>query len=454
MSQAPSTRRRVTIGAALAVTTVLAACSPAAQQNTSDAEETEAAEVTTVAFRLWDDQVAASYEESFAAFTEENPDVRVELNVIPWASYWDQLPVDVGAGAIDDIFWVNSSNFIQYAQAGSLVDIGELLPEQVGDWAPAVVEQYSIDGSLWGVPQLTDGGGIFYNVELLDAAGVDPTTLTWAPGAGEGDTFLAAAQALTLDGSGRTADAPDFDGSDLAQYGFNAALDLQAIYFPWVAANGGIWQAEGSNEFVYGDDPRTVEAIEYLVDLINEHNVSPSAADTNENGDFNRDQFLQGNLAIFQSGTYNLANVRDGAEFEWALAPAIAGPEGSAIVGNGIVAAASSASENPEAVTRVLEWIGSTEGSSYIGATGAALPGVISAQQSYLDYWETEGVDVSPFLEATTGLTAEAPRGTGGPASNEASLPILREVFLGRIPVAEGLSQAQQAANDAIEDPR
>ncbi len=41
------------------------------------------------------------------------------------------------------------------------------------------------------------------------------------------------------------------------------------------------------------------------MDLINKEHVAPSAADTNDNGDFSRDQFLQGKIALFQSGAYN-----------------------------------------------------------------------------------------------------------------------------------------------------
>lgn len=68
------------------------------------------------------------------------------------------------------------------------------------------------------------------------------------------------------------------------------------------------------------DTPEGVAATQYVVDLINEHHVAPSAADTNDNGDFSRDQFLQGKLALFQTGAYNIANIRDGADFEWAIA--------------------------------------------------------------------------------------------------------------------------------------
>lgn len=446
-----STRARLARATSLlAASALLAACSPAGSGSTAAAGDSGA---TTVTFRLWDEQVAKAYEKSFAEFTAQNPDIIVDVNVVPWASYWDQLPIDVGAGTIDDIFWLNSSNVARYAQADQLLDISDALGDAADGWQASVVDQYTIDGSLWGVPQLSDANGVFYNADLLDAAGIDPSNLaglTWVPGAGPQDTLLPALQALTLDSTGRTAADPAFDAGAISQFGYNAALDLQAIYYPFVGSNGGAWQAEDSDAYVFADDARSVEAIAYVVDLINTHHVSPSAADTNDNGDFSRDQFLQGKLAIFQSGTYNLANVRDGADFTWGLTTVPQGPVGSVTVANGIIAAASSATEHEEAVTKVLEWIGSDEGASYIAADGSAFPAVTGAQQTYLDYWDGEGVDVAPFLDAAEGATIGAPHGAKAGAGATAAAEVLKEVFLGRLDVTTGLAQAQEAANTAI----
>src|SRR5699024_11475348 len=68
-----------------------------------------------------------------------------------------------------------------------------------------------------------------------------------------------------------------------------------------------------------------IEVIQYLSDLINVDHVAPSAADTNENGDFTRDLFTQGKLGLFQSGPYNLAAIAEGVDdsFEWAIAPPV-----------------------------------------------------------------------------------------------------------------------------------
>lgn len=433
----------------LAAVALLAACSPSG----SDTSAAAGGDSTTVTFRLWDEQVAKAYKASFAAFTAQNPDITVDVTVVPWASYWDQLPIDVGAGTIDDIFWLNSSNVARYAAAGQLVDITDALGSASDGWQTSVVDQYTIDGSLWGVPQLSDANGVFYNADLLDDAAIDPAELaglSWVPGAGPQDTLLPALQALTLDSAGRTAADPAFDAGTISQFGYNAALDLQAIYYPFVGSNGGAWQATDSDTYVFADDARSVEAIGYVVDLINTHHVSPSAADTNDNGDFSRDQFLQGKLALFQSGTYNLANVRDGADFTWGLTTVPQGPAGSVTVANGIIAAASSATKHEDAVTKVLEWIGSDEGSSYIAADGSAFPAVLGAQQTYLDYWSGEGVDVTPFLDAAEGTTIGAPHGAKAGAGATAAAEVLKEVFLGRLDVPTGLTQAQEAANSAI----
>ncbi|MFP3670653.1 hypothetical protein SB717_36830, partial [Priestia sp. SIMBA_032] len=87
------------------------------------------------------------------------------------------------------------------------------------------------------------------------------------------------------------------------------ANDLNAIYINYLGSNGAALQK--GNRFVF-DSSQGVQAFQYVVDLIEKYHVAPSAADTNTNGDFSRDQFTQGRLALFQTGSYNLANVEQG----------------------------------------------------------------------------------------------------------------------------------------------
>ena len=69
-----------------------------------------------------------------------------------------------------------------------------------------MVEQFTRGGTLWAVPQLTDAGiAVYYNADLLAAAGVDPAdlaTLRWSPDGG--DTLRPLLARLTVDADGHT----------------------------------------------------------------------------------------------------------------------------------------------------------------------------------------------------------------------------------------------------------
>jgi multiple sugar transport system substrate-binding protein len=404
-----------------------------------------------VTVKLWDEAVAASYENSFAQFTKSHPDITVDVVVDPWATYWDNLVTDVAGGTAADIFWLNTF-FTTYADNGNLIDIGAEFGDSAADgWEPAVVAQYTRDGKLWGVPQLADGGkALLYNAGLLTDAGLSPDSLeglTWSP-TGAGDTFLPVAQALTLDSAGLRADEPGFDGNDLAQYGYNAAFDQDAIIFNYVGSNGGTWRTEDGFEFA---STAAAEAIGYAADLVTTHHVAPSAADTNENGDFSKEQFLQGNLALFETGLYNLKEVVDGAQFEWGVAPVPAGPAGARTVTNGIIAAGNAATANRDATLEVLRWLGSPEGSAAIGETGSAVPAVVAARDSYTAFWNEQGIDISPFFAGET-FTLPVLKSTHAQEAEAEYTPIFKSIFLGDTDLDSGLTEAQDKANAALVD--
>ena len=398
---------------------------------------------TVVTVRLWDDQVAAAYRESFDAFSREHPDIEVRTNLVSYASYFDTLRTDVAGGGADDIFWINNSHLAEYADNGRLMPI-----TASADWEPSVVGQFTRGGALWGVPQLTDAGiAMYYNADLLDAAGVTTQALgaaRWDPDPAK-DNLRPLLARLTVDAAGRTADTAGFDARRVRQWGYNAANDLQGINLNYIGSAGGTFSE--SDQFTY-DSPQAAAGLGYVIGLINSDHVAPPASDTNDNGDFSRNQFLSGRMAVFQSGTYNLAQIAGQARFRWGVVMLPTGPAGRVSVTNGIVAAGNSASRHPEAVQTVLAWLGG-KGNEYLGRSGAAIPAVLSAQRVYFDYWTAKGVDVTPFFAVLEGRRIAAPGGAGFGAGFQAIKPFFDEMFLGRRPVAETLAAAQRAANTA-----
>lgn len=393
---------------------------------------------TVVTVRLWDQQVAAAYRRSFDEFTRRHPAVEVRINVVAYSTYFNTLRTDVAGGSADDIFWISNAYFAPYADSGRLVDITNTFgPQAAARWEPSVVEQFTRRGTLWGVPQLTDAGiALYYNADLLSAAGVDPAALNslrWSP-----DDAVDTLRPLLA----RLA------GDRTRHWAYNAANDLQGIYLNYIGSAGGVF-ADG-DRFAF-DNPRAAEAFRYLVRLINVDRVAPPASDTNDNGDFSRNMFLQGRMALFQSGTYNLAQVEANAAFRWGIALLPAGPVGRVSVTNGIAAAGNSASPHPQAVREVLEWMGSADGNAYLGAGGAAVPAVLAAQRTYFDYWAEKGVDVAPFFDVLHGPRIPAPGGAGFAAGFEALKPYFDEMFLDRLDVGQALAQGEAAANAAAE---
>ena len=386
---------------------------------------------TVVTVRLWDEQVASAYRESFAVFTREHPDIEVRVNVVAYSSYFDTLRTDVAGGGADDIFWLSNAYFTGYADSGRLMRV-----DASDAWDRSVVDQFTRNGALWAVPQLTDAGiALYYNADLLAAAGVEPRELSSLRWSLDGDDTLRPMLArLTVDADGHR------------QWGYNAANDLQGIYLNYIGSAGGVFSV--GDRFAF-DNPQAIEAFEYLVRLINTDHVAPPASDTNDNGDFSRNQFLQGRMALFQSGTYNLAAVADQAPFRWGVAMLPSGPAGRVSVTNGIAAAGNSATKHPDAVRQVLAWMGSVRGNEFLGAHGAAIPAVLAAQPVYDKYWASRGVDVSPFFKVLNGPRIPAPGGAGFAAGFDALKPYFAEMFLGRSDVPTSLAEAQRAANAA-----
>jgi multiple sugar transport system substrate-binding protein len=399
---------------------------------------------TVVTLRLWDEQVAAAYRDSLVAFSRLHPDIEVRTNVVAYSTYFDTLRTDVAGGSADDIFWLSNAYLAGYADNGRLMKIDATK----ADWEPSVIQQFTRGDVLWGVPQLTDAGiAVYYNADLLATAGVDPAQLAalrWSPD--NRDTLRPLLARLTVDTDGHTAATPSFDARRVRQWAYNAANDPQGIYLNYIGSAGGKFQ--NGDRFAF-DNPAAIGAFNYLVGLINTDHVAPPASDTNDNGDFSRNQFLSGRMALFQSGTYNLAAVAEHARFRWGVAMLPTGPAGRVSVTNGIAAAGNSGSRHPDSVRQVLAWLGSEQGNEYLARRGTAIPAVLSAQQVYFGYWAAKDIDVTPFFTVLNSPRIPAPGGAGFAAGYQAMKPYLDEMFLGRGNVATTLRRAQAAANAA-----
>ncbi|MBV8179803.1 MAG: extracellular solute-binding protein, partial [Mycobacterium sp.] len=251
--------RRLRFSALFAIGWVLIAASLVAAEVLLNVTAMPPSGKTVVTVRLWDQQVAKAYRQSFAAFTRAHPDIEVQTHVVSYSTYFNTLRTDVAGGSADDIFWISNAYLDGYADSGRLMDIGKTFGEGVASgWEPSVVQQFTRNGGLWAVPQLTDGGiALYYNADLLAAAGVNPAdlaTLRWSPDGR--DTLRPLLARLTVDADGRTAATPGFDAERIRKWAYNAANDAQGIYLNYIGSAGGVFQDGGRFAF---DNPGAIE---------------------------------------------------------------------------------------------------------------------------------------------------------------------------------------------------
>ena len=342
---------------------------------------------TVVTVRLWDEQVASAYRQSFAAFSRTHPDIEVQTHVVSYSTYFNTLRTDVAGGSADDIFWISNAYLAGYADSGRLMDIGKNLGVGTAKaWEPSVVEQFTRGGRCGQSPNSPTAESRCTTTLTCSLSRVS-TPPTWRPCGGARTAATRCARCwlgspLTPTDTPRPhrVSTPDVSGGGPT----TRPTTRRGIYLNYIGSAGGVFQ--DGDRFAF-DNPGAIEAFTYLVRLINNDHVAPPASDTNDNGDFSRNQFLAGRMALFQSGTYNLAAVAAQASFQWGVAMLPAGPKGRVTVTNGIAAAGNSASAHPDAVRQVLAWMGSNDGNQYVGRHGSAIPAVRSAQKVYFDYW-------------------------------------------------------------------
>ncbi len=105
-----------------------------------------------------------------------------------------------------------------------------------------------VDGTVWAIPDLASARAMYYNVDILEAAGVEVPT-TW-------DELKAACEKIKA-----------YD-SEIYPWGIDMTTDEgQAAFAYYIWNNGGDFTDADGNWTL--NSPENVEAIEYAIDLVN-----------------------------------------------------------------------------------------------------------------------------------------------------------------------------------------
>lgn len=117
-------------------------------------------------------------------WNEKNPDkkVRLSINVMPYDDMHNKLQIALTSGqGAPDISDIEAGKFPQFVQGTpALLDLTPYAEPYVDDIVKARLDLFSKDGALYGIDFHVGATVAFYNTELLEAAGIDYTTIkTW-----------------------------------------------------------------------------------------------------------------------------------------------------------------------------------------------------------------------------------------------------------------------------------
>ncbi|RGD36130.1 sugar ABC transporter substrate-binding protein [Sellimonas intestinalis] len=330
---------------------------------------------------VWDSDQQPVMEKMAEAYNKEHPNVHVTTQLTTWSEYWTKLEASATGGSAPDIITMNVLHVEEYADAGILLDLTDAEKEsdlKVNENFPApLVDGYTVDGKLYGIPKDFDTNAVFYNKEIFDKAGVEypSDNMTF-------EDFKAKCEEL------KNAGLPE--GTYPTAVNRNSG---QTTYDASVFANGGYFLSEG-NEKSGWDDPKTIEAVQSWLDLVSE-GLSPTLdqmADTDPDA-----MFQGGQLAMYLSGNYMIASYDKTLEGKYGIAkrPTYNGKDTDII--NGLAFSVSANTKHPEEATDFALWLGSEEAQKINGEAGVCISARNDCQQYFVD--AHEGLNCQIFLD-------------------------------------------------------
>lgn len=179
-------------------------------------------------------------------FNNDNPGIKLNVEVVSWNDIYTVVNTRIQGNNAPDI--LNIDVFADYQADGLLLPAQDYVSEETyAKMYPSFLEQSVVDDVVWAVPDLASARALYYNVDILEAAGVEVPT-TW-------DELTAACEAIKA-----------YDDS-IYPWGIDMTTDEGQAAFAYYTWNNGGGFVDENGEWALNSD-KNVEAIEYAINLV------------------------------------------------------------------------------------------------------------------------------------------------------------------------------------------
>lgn len=201
--------------------------------------------------------------------------VTIEREVVPGADLIQGVLQRASSRTMPDVLMLDNPDVQEIATTGGLTPLSDYDVDTTG-FAEGILQAATYEGEVYGLGPTVNTLGLFYNVDLLKEAGIEPPK-TW-------DELKAAAKALTKD-------------------------DTFGVAFSGIATYEGSWQflpfmwTNGGDETDL-NTPEVAEALQLWVDLVKDGSASQSVLNWSQ-ADV-KDQFVAGKAAMMVNGPWQI----------------------------------------------------------------------------------------------------------------------------------------------------
>lgn len=241
------------------------------------------------------------------AFQKLHPDIKVEFENLTTSSsdYQKLIEKAMAANTVPDVIYPATHYAYAWASRGALLPLGKYIQTDEVDlskYDKPMLDLYLMNNEPYCLPTDTGALVVFYNKAIFDKAGVPYPKAGWT-----WDDFLATAKALTAD--------LDKDGQT-DQFGVDRFVNFWSILV-WTKTGHAVFDDLRKPTQFLIKDPESIQAIQWMADLINVHHVMPTDAQSNNVGDM----FLAKKAAMAVTSHGNVAVYLAKARFAFDFAP-------------------------------------------------------------------------------------------------------------------------------------
>ncbi len=356
-------------------------------------------------------------------FMSLNPDVNVTIEGVPATNIKEKFTTSAMSGAGPDIVSLDSSGWaVDAAAANLLMPLDEQLAPIADQFQEGPLNSGMFKGSYYAVPWYMNNMGMFYNIDILEEAGVDAPPATW-------DELTAALEKVSAIGK----------GGITFQY-FLPAYTMYAFFFqsgnPVVDTSGDVPVSVLANE-------SGTAAFNFLAELHTEYNAFPEAVKDTSSWDQVYAPFTQGDVAFLFVGDW-ANNTVAASGINYGIAPMPAGAEQATVLG-GYTLSINKNTDNFDAAWAFVEYLTASEQNHILldyGRMGARKDIDTAALIEQMPHLET-------FIEQNS-ITQARPAIIKSYEFEEMLGNAYKEVILGTKTAEEALADLDAAANDFL----